>query len=89
MILQVCESVAVKLVGQKVGTFERVTALVVDALTEALVRILTPNKSIDVLREALEAKAQKRPYVVCFIGVNGVGKSTSLSKVCHYLMENG
>jgi len=85
---QVCDSVQAKLIGQKVGTFERTNRLVIEALSEALTRILTPNKSIDVLRSALEAKEQGRPYVIVFIGVNGVGKSTSLSKVCHYLLQN-
>ena len=35
------------------------------------------------------AKAEGRPYVVVFVGVNGVGKSTSLSKVAYYLRSNG
>lgn len=28
-------------------------------------------------------------YSIVFVGVNGVGKSTSLAKVCHYLKTNG
>ena len=28
------------------------------------------------------AKERGRPYVVVFVGVNGVGKSTNLGKVC-------
>jgi signal recognition particle receptor subunit alpha len=61
---RVCESVKVKLLGQAVGTFQRTAKLVDEALREALARILTPNKSIDVLRSALEAKEQGRPYVL-------------------------
>ncbi len=37
---QVCQSVKAKLVGQKVGTFERTNTLVVDALSEVGVTIL-------------------------------------------------
>ena len=33
------------------------------------------------LAEVDSARAEKRPYVIVFVGVNGVGKSTSLSKV--------
>jgi signal recognition particle receptor subunit alpha len=36
----------------------------------------------------LRLKKEKRPYVVVFVGVNGVGKSTNLAKVCSYLMQN-
>ena len=39
------------------------------------------------LRAALQAKKEGRPYSIVFIGVNGVGKSTSLSKVCYYLLQ--
>lgn len=51
------------------------------AMEEALVRILTPRRSIDILRDVHAAKEQKKPYVVVFVGVNGVGKSTNLAKV--------
>ena len=29
------------------------------------------------------------PYSITFVGVNGVGKSTNLSKVCFWLIQNG
>ena len=51
-------------------------------MEEALVRILTPKRSIDILRDVREAQEEKRPYVIVFVGVNGVGKSTNLAKVC-------
>lgn len=51
------------------------------ALEESLLALLRPKRQVDVLREALEAKRQGRPYVVTFCGVNGVGKSTNLAKV--------
>ncbi|KAJ1479122.1 hypothetical protein T484DRAFT_1815476 [Baffinella frigidus] len=40
---------------------------------------------MDILRDCKKANAEGRPYVVVFVGVNGVGKSTSLSKVCFWL----
>lgn len=54
-------------------------------MEEALVRILTPRRSIDILRDVHAAKEQRKPYVVVFVGVNGVGKSTNLAKV--YLLS--
>ncbi len=50
-------------------------------LQEALVQILAPKRRIDILRDAIDAKSSRRPYVVTFCGVNGVGKSTNLAKV--------
>jgi len=34
------------------------------------------------------AKQQNQPYVVVFVGVNGVGKSTNLAKVCSLLQQH-
>jgi len=37
----------------------------------------------------MAAKEKGRPYVITFCGVNGVGKSTNLAKVCFWLLDNG
>ena len=50
-------------------------------MEEALVHILTPRCSIDILWDVHATKEQRKPYVVVFVGVNGVGKSTNLAKV--------
>ena len=48
------------------------------------------RRTVDVLREVRAAKAAgRRPYVITFVGVNGVGKSTSLAKVAYWLSSNG
>ncbi|RWW42854.1 hypothetical protein BHE74_00051560 [Ensete ventricosum] len=57
-------------------------------MEEALLRILTPKRSIDILRDVHAAKEQGRPYVVVFVGVNGVGKSTNLAKVAYWLLQH-
>lgn len=85
---KLCESVAVKLEGKVLGTFDTIAATVKTTLTEALVQILSPKRRVDILRDCLEAKKNKRPYVMSFCGVNGVGKSTNLAKICFWLIEN-
>lgn len=35
------------------------------------------------------ATARGKVYSMAFVGINGVGKSTSLAKVAYYLKENG
>lgn len=42
---------AASLVGQRLGSFTRISSAVRTALEAALTRILTPKRSIDVLRE--------------------------------------
>merc|ERR1719167_1330597 len=57
-------------------------------MTQSLMKLLTPKRRIDILRDVLEAKENKKPYVITFCGVNGVGKSTNLAKICFWLIEN-
>ncbi|CAG9583037.1 unnamed protein product [Danaus chrysippus] len=85
---KLCDSVAVKLEGKVLGTFESVATTIKATLTEALVQILSPKRRVDILRDCLHAKQQGRPYVMAFCGVNGVGKSTNLAKICFWLIEN-
>ncbi|XP_018047606.1 PREDICTED: signal recognition particle receptor subunit alpha homolog isoform X1 [Atta colombica] len=85
---KLCDSVGTKLEGKILGTFDSVANTVKATLTDALVQILSPKRRIDILRDALEAKNSNRPYVMTFCGVNGVGKSTNLAKICFWLIEN-
>ncbi|XP_017578934.1 signal recognition particle receptor subunit alpha isoform X1 [Pygocentrus nattereri] len=86
---QLCDSVAKKLEGKVMGTFTTVASTVKQALQESLVQILQPKRRVDILRDVLEARAQRKPFVITFCGVNGVGKSTNLAKISYWLIENG
>lgn len=86
---QLCTSVKVSLLNTTTDSFTTVNSTVRNAMKVSLQRLLTPKQSIDVLHDALTAKSRGRPYVVVFCGVNGVGKSTSLAKVAHYLKTKG
>jgi len=66
------------------------------ALAASITRILTPKTSTDLLlsirtklSSPLPSTQQRMPYSITFVGVNGVGKSTNLSKVCFWLIQNG
>ncbi|XP_056139312.1 signal recognition particle receptor subunit alpha isoform X1 [Lampris incognitus] len=86
---QLCDSVAKKLEGKVMGTFTTVASTVKQALQDSLVQILQPKRRVDILRDVLEAQSQRRPFVITFCGVNGVGKSTNLAKISFWLIENG
>ncbi|CAL8472252.1 g11794 [Coccomyxa elongata] len=85
---KVVESVAANLEGQRLGSFTRVSSAVRSAVESALHRILTPRRSIDILRDIALAKARGKPYTIVFVGVNGVGKSTNLAKIAYWLLQN-
>ncbi|KAM9853297.1 signal recognition particle receptor subunit alpha [Aulostomus maculatus] len=86
---QLCDSVAKKLEGKVMGTFTTVASTVKQALQESLVQILQPKRRVDILRDVMEAQSQRKPFVITFCGVNGVGKSTNLAKISFWLIENG
>jgi len=59
-----------------------------------LTKVLTPKTSTDLLleitrkRDASKGVGRGEPYAITFVGVNGVGKSTNLSKVAFWLLQN-
>ena len=85
---KICDNVAQNLIGKQLGSFQFVTSIVKKALHESMIQILTSKKRVDILRDVYECKRQKKPYVIVFCGVNGVGKSTTLAKVTFWLIEN-
>ena len=85
---RLCESVAASLQGRKLASFSSLSGMVKSAMEEALTRILTPKRSVDILRDVHAAREAGRPYQIVFVGVNGVGKSTNLSKVAYWLLQH-
>ncbi|EEH48656.1 Signal recognition particle receptor subunit alpha [Paracoccidioides brasiliensis Pb18] len=92
--VRLCEGVVHELVGKKTASFQSIDSALRSAMESSLRKILTPTSSLDLLRE-IEAvtspsssQRQRRPYVISIVGVNGVGKSTNLSKICFFLLQN-
>lgn len=102
---EICAGVRMKLVGKKMTSFTRVKTAVRQALEVSIERILKPgmgrggSDSVDVLRNVVSKrerakgffarKDDQKPYVIVMVGINGVGKSTSLAKIAFYLKTNG
>lgn len=49
-------------------------------LREVLVELLSPDEGLDL---------EKKPAVILVVGVNGVGKTTTIGKLANYLMQQG
>ncbi|KAG1658889.1 Signal recognition particle receptor subunit alpha [Nymphon striatum] len=85
---QLCDSISAKLDGKVLGTFSGIAGTVKSTLYDSLVKLLSPKRRVDILRDVMESKRKNRPYVTVFCGVNGVGKSTNLAKIAFWLIEN-
>jgi signal recognition particle receptor subunit alpha len=92
--LRLCEGVEREMIGKKTGSFESIEKALRPAMEASLRRILTPTSSLDLLQEIQSVTAptlktaSPRPYVISIVGVNGVGKSTNLAKICYFLLQN-
>lgn len=100
--IKICDRIQVELIGQKLSdrSTNSLKKVIYESLEISLTKILTPRTNIDVLAH-IHQKHQKQklnnfsqsdrstaPYVMTFVGVNGVGKSTNLSKVAFWLLQN-
>lgn len=95
--VRLCEGVERELIGVKTASFESIHSTVRTAMESSLRKILTPTTSLDILRSITAVTSpssanllapRPRPYVISIVGVNGVGKSTNLSKLAFFLLQN-
>ncbi|KGG52326.1 hypothetical protein DI09_18p320 [Mitosporidium daphniae] len=93
---EVCSAVERKLVGKELSAFSAsgsLNTIIRDATSLIIQQILTPSDdsrfSNDIFLGMAEAKEQGRPFVAALVGVNGVGKSTSLSKLVYWTLQRG
>lgn len=89
IVEQVCADTCLSLIGKPVHALDSLKNMIDTAIKKSLRQTLSHAKHINLLTEIDAARAKKSPYTIAFIGVNGVGKSTSLSKVAAWLLSNG
>lgn len=88
---RLCTSVETDLLNQTTASFTSIDKTIRESMSRALTRILTPTSSLDLLRNittTISSPTSPRPYVISIVGVNGVGKSTNLSKIAYFLLQN-
>ena len=60
-----------------------------EAVTEALKQALTEDLTPDSDSDASGGDGSVKPYVILMVGVNGVGKTTSIAKLAHHFTQSG
>jgi signal recognition particle receptor subunit alpha len=96
---QICTKVQGSLVGKKLNSMYRVKTAVRQAMEQVINELLLPSTELNLLRLVVSKRDQvssyfarsktQRPFVIAVVGINGVGKSTSLAKIAYYLKSNG
>jgi fused signal recognition particle receptor len=85
---KICEQIKKNLEGAQVGKFEDKRELVKKTLQETLLSVLIPENQVDIITIIAKKKAEKKPAVFLFAGINGSGKTTSIAKVAKLLISH-
>ena len=81
--LKVIERIEERVARDKYVGTDELTAI----LRDEIVRLLTENNSDDLADFAVPAG--KKPYVIMVVGVNGVGKTTTIGKLANQFKQRG
>ena len=82
-----CEEIEKRLTGLKVSRLEDRKKLVRETLRTVLLETLESPERID-LQELIEKKkAEREPAVIVFVGINGIGKTTTIAKIANHLLK--
>ncbi|AHC51700.1 cell division protein FtsY [Sulfolobus acidocaldarius SUSAZ] len=83
---KILEDLKNNLIGKKVSRREEVEEIVINTLKKSITEILTKNQKTDLIEKI--RSSGKKPFVIIFFGVNGVGKTTTIAKVVNMLKKN-
>ena len=91
---EVAEELAMRVLkslsGTKIPRTSDVKRVIEDTLYRALLELLSRSKpDFDIVREALSRCGRGSPLVIVFLGVNGVGKTTTIAKIAYMLKRKG
>ena len=75
-----------KLIGLKIDKNE-IEKFVRDSLISIVSALFDGTEKIDLFERINEKKKMQQPFLILFVGINGVGKTTSLAKVAHMLQK--
>ena len=78
-----------RLRGETAPRFGDKAALVREALRSSIGSVMATQVQIDLLQLVAERRAEGRPLVVLFVGINGTGKTTTIAKVAELLLSQG
>jgi len=88
---EICNAVRVDSIGKRLPVFMSISAFIRSDFEMIIRKMLQPEEDIihQIWRKRQKSLStqKKEPYVIVFVGINGVGKSTSLAKVAYYLKQ--
>ncbi len=74
------------LVGSKIEK-NKIEEFIRNSLINSVSKILDDTSKVDLFARIDINKAQNRPFLILFVGINGTGKTTSLAKIAYMLQQ--
>ncbi len=84
---KLCSNVSASLNGMTIGRLENLGKVVTESLREAVANVLQTEKE-DLLKSVANKRSSGDPLVLVFVGINGSGKTTTIAKIAHFLIQN-
>lgn len=95
-------AVADQLIGKRLHSLYTVQTAVQQAVQTTVTQLLQRTGSLDLLRAVRQKRgdgsllsslttkmtSNRRPYVITVMGINGIGKTTTLAKLAYYFIQN-
>ncbi|MCE7736286.1 MAG: signal recognition particle-docking protein FtsY, partial [Candidatus Heimdallarchaeota archaeon] len=87
---QIGKNLETELTSLEHARFKNATPVVKKALRSSIISVLdNPDvPEIDILAQIKEAKNENRPYIICMLGINGTGKTTTMAKLAKLFQKN-
>lgn len=86
---EISKMIESELLGEKLGRFESTKKYLHAALKKVIKDILTSKIRVNVIDLLKEKMQEENPAIFVFMGVNGIGKTTTIAKMAHYLRKQG
>ncbi|MHA1835530.1 MAG: signal recognition particle-docking protein FtsY, partial [Candidatus Odinarchaeia archaeon] len=86
---KIADEIKNRLVGTRIKLLEDSSKIVREALKDAIKEVLTisSENKIDLLNVIKNKK--NKPFIICLVGINGVGKTLTVAKLGYYFKQNG
>jgi fused signal recognition particle receptor len=84
----IIDDVKKQLIGFKIKRGEEIEEVVKDSIKKSIIKSFG-NDNIDLIDKIKSKCSKSEPYVIVFLGINGVGKTTTIAKFANMLKKNG